>query len=412
MITQAVVLAGGMGTRLGEKSRERPKPMQMVGGRPFLEYIIWNLKRHGVTDVLLSVGHLASVISDYFGDGYRHGVRISYMLEERPAGTAGALALCASALNKRFYFLNGDTLFDINFDDLALLAQKSQVIGALALRSVEDVSRYGEVILDGAVVKQFHEKQRPRSGLVSGGIAAFNREIVSYLPPPPCSIERDVFPGLASKGQLLARGYDGFFLDIGLPDTLEHAQTAIPAWKRKPAILLDRDGVLNIDNGYVCSPERFQWTTGAIDAVKAANDAGVLVLIITNQAGIARGYYSEGQFESFMQWINVQLRKQGAHLDGWYHCPHHPTHGIAELKVECDCRKPQPGLFKKAIAEWELNPEQCVMIGDKDTDLQAASKCGIKGIRFDPTSDDLLSILKRNFLPAMSTSTGLANYCI
>lgn len=403
LITQAVILAGGLGTRLGALSKERPKPMQIVGEKPFLEYLIWNLKRHGVTDVLLSVGHLAHVISDYFGDGQRHGLRISYIHESSPVGTAGALALCASKLDERFYFLNGDTLFDINFDDLALQLQGSDSIGALALRAVDDISRYGEVQLEGRVIKRFAEKQGSRPGLVSGGIVALDRRIVSFLPEPPCSIERDVFPILTEKGLLVAKAYDGFFLDIGLPDTLELSQSIVPAWKKKPALLLDRDGVLNIDHGYVCDPERFEWTSGAVQAVKAANDAGFLVIVITNQAGIARGYYSVEKFESFMGWINSQLRANGAHLDGWYHCPHHPEEGIGDLKVSCNCRKPMPGLIEQAITDWELDPELCLMIGDKNSDLEAASACGIKGILFDTSKDDLSAIVNQRVIPALNS---------
>ena len=141
LITQAVILAGGLGTRLGARSKDRPKPMQLVGEKPFLEYLIWNLKRYGVTDVLLSVGYLANVISDHFGNGERFGVRIRYVHESSPVGTGGALGLCAPLLAERFYFLNGDTLFDVNLDDLATQLQGPDVIGALALRAVDDVSR-------------------------------------------------------------------------------------------------------------------------------------------------------------------------------------------------------------------------------------------------------------------------------
>lgn len=168
------------------------------------------------------------------------------------------------------------------------------------------------------------------------------------------------------------------------------------------AVLLDRDGVLNVDKGYVCTAERFEWTRGAVEAVRAANDAGLLVIVTTNQSGIARGYYTESQFRDFTAWIDGQLRERGAHVDGWYHCPHHPVDGLGDLRVECDCRKPQPGLVRRAIADWGLDPRSCVMIGDKDSDLEAAAACGIAGVRFDARTDDLHETLVGSVFPRLS----------
>jgi D-glycero-D-manno-heptose 1,7-bisphosphate phosphatase len=235
--------------------------------------------------------------------------------------------------------------------------------------------------------------------LVNGGVVVLSRDILSYLPTPPASIERDVFPKLAALGILVAKNYQRFFIDIGLPETLELAQSAVPAWRAKSAILLDRDGVLNIDHGYVCTPERFEWTPGAVAAVRSANDAGVLVLVVTNQAGIARGRYTQAEFHHFMEWMNMQLRSNGAHLDGWYHCPHHPNGVVPELTVACQCRKPEPGMVAQAITEWGLEPRRCVMIGDKDSDIEAANRCGVFAIRFDSGHDNLQDLLANVALP-------------
>jgi D-glycero-D-manno-heptose 1,7-bisphosphate phosphatase len=199
----------------------------------------------------------------------------------------------------------------------------------------------------------------------------------------------------------VGRAYPGFFLDIGRPGAAAAARRSLPAWRRKPALLLDRDGVLNEDVGYVCTAERFVWIRGAVEAIHAANDAGLLVLVLTNQSGIARGHYSEEQFRGFTAWIDVQLRDRGAHVDGWYHCPHHPVDGIGPLKTECECRKPRPGLVRRAIADWDLDPGRCLMVGDKDSDLQAAAACGIGGIRFDARSDDLRQTVETRVLPLL-----------
>jgi len=158
--------------------------------------------------------------------------------------------------------------------------------------------------------------------------------------------------------------------------------TEIPRWQRKPALFLDRDGVLNVDTGYVHLPEEFQWIDGAPEAVKMFNDAGYLVIVITNQSGIGRGLYSEEEFKGFTRWIDEKLRSRGAHIDAVYYCPHHPTEAQGRYKTDCSCRKPKPGLIDRALTECPIDQACSVMIGDKASDIQAARCIGIEGYRF------------------------------
>ena len=149
-----------------------------------------------------------------------------------------------------------------------------------------------------------------------------------------------------------------------------------------PALLLDRDGTLNLDKGWVHRPEDFVWIEGAREAVKWANERGILVLVLTNQSGIARGYYSEQQFLDFTAWIERELAAFGAHLDATYYCPHHPTEGRGAYRRECSCRKPAPGLIHRAREEWRFRWTESLMIGDSDTDIQAAVAAGVTPVRF------------------------------
>lgn len=163
----------------------------------------------------------------------------------------------------------------------------------------------------------------------------------------------------------------------------------------KAALLLDRDGTLNVDRGWVHRPEDFTWIDGAREAVKWANDHGVLVLVITNQAGIARGYYTEQAFHAFTAWINKELAVVGARIDGTYYCPHHPTEGKGQYRRECRCRKPAPGLIERALAEWRFDPAHSVMIGDAEHDVAAAAAAGIRAVRF--TGGNLLDCVTHAF---------------
>lgn len=377
------MLAGGLGTRLGKATAETPKPLLECGGKPFLEYLLWNLARHGIREIILSTGYLAGRIEAHFGSTGPLGVSLRYSVEEEPLGTGGAVGLARTMLADEFLVINGDTLNELNYLDLTLSLQDSALIGAMALRRVEDVSQYGQVELRDGRVVSFAEKSGIGPGLINGGIYALRNEVLDKIPEGGSSLERDIFPGLAREGRLAGKPYDGFFLDIGLPETLARAQTALPDWQRKPAVFFDRDGTLNLDHGYVHTKDKFQWLEGAREAVKLANDRGYLVLVITNQSGIGRGYYDEDHFADFSAWINSELRKSGAHLDATYRCPHHPTEARGEYLKACGCRKPEPGMILQATEEWDIDPAGSVLFGDKESDIEAARRAGIRGVLYE-----------------------------
>jgi NDP-sugar pyrophosphorylase family protein len=230
MIDQAIILAGGLGTRLGELTRSMPKPLLEVSGRPFLEYVFWNLQRHGICRVVLSVGYLAEKIQAVFGDGSQYGIDLSYIVETEPLGTGGGLKLASGLLDDKFLVLNGDTIFDVNYLDLAT-GHPSENLVTMALRYVDDVSRYGNVKLEGGQVQGFCEKSAAGPGVISGGVYFMRKEALEFLPGGCSSIEQDMFPRLAEAGKLGGLIYRGFFLDIGLPETYKAAQISLPKWQ-------------------------------------------------------------------------------------------------------------------------------------------------------------------------------------
>lgn len=167
------------------------------------------------------------------------------------------------------------------------------------------------------------------------------------------------------------------------------------ARRLQPALLLDRDGTLNVDCGWVHRPDDFRWIEGAREAIRWANDRRILVFVITNQAGIARGYYTENEFHAFTAWIDRDLAACGAHVDATYYCPHHPSEGLGPYRRQCHCRKPAPGLIERALAEWGFDPARSVMIGDAEHDVDAAVAAGIRAVRY--TGGSLLEYVKRAF---------------
>ena len=164
---------------------------------------------------------------------------------------------------------------------------------------------------------------------------------------------------------------------------------------KQPAVFFDRDGVLNIDHGYTYRQEDFEWMPGAIETIKRFNDRGFLVFVVTNQSGVARGYYKEADVNKLHQYMQQELAQHAAHIDAFYYCPHHP-YGQGKYRKVCDCRKPRPGMILKALSEWPVDQKRTVVIGDKPSDIEAATAAGLKGYLF--SDDNLYLIIERQIL--------------
>jgi D-glycero-D-manno-heptose 1,7-bisphosphate phosphatase len=165
---------------------------------------------------------------------------------------------------------------------------------------------------------------------------------------------------------------------------------------KQAAVFFDRDGVLNVDHGYTYRPEDFQWMPGAVETIKYFNERNYLVIVITNQSGVARGYYTEEDVNVLHEYMNVELKKQGAHVDCFYYCPHHPEGKIVKYKSKCNCRKPAPGMLMQAMEEWPINKEVALVIGDKPSDVVAAEAAGVKGYLF--AGENLLTYIQENII--------------
>ena len=163
----------------------------------------------------------------------------------------------------------------------------------------------------------------------------------------------------------------------------------------RPAAFLDRDGVLNVDHGYVHRPEQLDWIAGAPEAVRLLNDAGYAVIVITNQAGVARGYYDEAAVRHFNAHMQDSLAAMGARIDAIYYCPHHPHGTVKEFAIACRCRKPMPGMLEQAAGDWPLDLAHSFLIGDKDSDIAAAQAFNIRGVKFDARTQSLVELVRR-----------------
>lgn len=418
-IRQCAILVGGLGTRLGALTAATPKPLLPIGDRPFLAWLMREFMRFGVEEFLLLTGYLSAEVEaqvQALAALLPRAARIVVSKEPAQAGTGGAVFYARERLEDRFLLCNGDSLFDCNLARLLANAADDgpEVVGRIMLRRIEDASRYGVVELDGDRITAFRARplpavadadlsgapiaHTPTAGVINAGIYVYDRRLLDEL-TPRCSLEREVMPRLARRGALRGTVAEGYFRDIGVPDDLAFAAEEMPRVLRRRALFLDRDGVINVDHGYVASREQFEWIPGAREAIRAATDAGWHVFVVTNQAGIARGYYTEADMGALHAWMTDEIRRAGGTLDDLRFCPFHPEATVEAYRHRAHpWRKPAPGMLLDLIRAWQINPENAVLVGDQDTDLQAAEAAGVKAQKF--TGGNLLDVVRPLLQPS------------
>jgi D-glycero-D-manno-heptose 1,7-bisphosphate phosphatase len=383
VLKQCAILVGGLGTRLGAATAALPKPLLPVAGRPFVDFLIAEAIRRGFTEIVLLAGYRSGEVLAYVQKARaRFDVDLRIVVEDEPMGTGGALANAAPLLDDEFLLLNGDTWFDFNWLDLVVKCQNRKCAAGVGLRMASQVDRYETAEFDGSFITGIHTRgTAPEACLVNGGVYYFTRRCIEHL-KGPSSLEGSVLPHLAASQLLGGEVYEAFFLDIGLPQTLQMAQTAVPARTRRPAAFLDRDGVLNEDRSYTHSISDLVWISGAREAVKKLNDWGYYVFVVTNQAGVAHGYYDPQDMHGLHDSMIQRLRQIGACIDDWRYCFFHPNAKLDRFRGDHDWRKPRPGMLLDLMQSWPVDCAESFLIGDKQIDIEAARAAGITGHLF------------------------------
>lgn len=218
---QAILLAGGLGTRLRSVVNDRPKPMALIGDKPFMEYVVHELSRHDIREIIFAVGYKGSMVEEYFGDGSRFGVKVSYAYEEELLGTAGAIKNAGRFVTEdSFFVLNADTFYQMDYSRLLRVKEEKALEMALVLREVPDISRYGAAVLSDGMLTGFNEKVKVSCpGTINGGVYLMNRELLEAIPSGKVSLENEMIPVWMKEGRRLG-GFvnDGYFIDIGIPE--------------------------------------------------------------------------------------------------------------------------------------------------------------------------------------------------
>lgn len=399
---QAVIMAGGKGTRLGSIAQNIPKPMVTIDGKPLLEYQIDNIKDNGITDVILVVGYLGDVIKGYFGNGSKWNINIHYYFEKTPLGTAGALAQINKDLEENFVLIFGDLFIDINLKKFFAFHTKKQALISLFAHPNSHPYDSDIIIADkngkvnGWICKNVDIKYDYKN-LVNAGIYVINKKIVDYIISfqnksgrETVDLEKDVIIPSINWGRIFAYCSTEYVKDIGTPKRFEKVKkdfrNSICSYRnlknKQKCIFLDRDGTINKYVGLLKAADQVELESGAAEAIRYINESKYLAIVITNQSVIARGISSFEELERIHNRMYTLLGNEGSYVDDLYYCPHHPHSGyegeVKELKIDCECRKPKIGMLKQAADKYNIDIKNSWFVGDTGTDVRTGINAGMR----------------------------------
>jgi len=396
---QAVILAGGKGTRIKEVSQGLPKPMIPILGKPLLQHLIEQCVTHNIFNIKLLVSYKKEVIKDFFGDGSRYGVSIQYIVEDIPRGTAGALIDALPELEEQFLVIYGDTFFDIDLGYFWKFHKERKGDASIFLHPNDHPYDSDLVEVDSSLrVQKIHpypHDNQWRQNLVNAAVYIFNKDAlqnINFVSRRP-DIAKELFPVMLKSGKKLY-GYISteYIKDMGTPKRLFRVKQDINSGKvhllkrqtPKVAIFMDRDGTINKEVGHLSRPEQFELIDGTGEAIRKINKAGILSIVVTNQPVVARGELTELELKVIHNKMDTLLGRYGAYVDRLYYCPHHTDAGfegeIKELKFDCDCRKPKIGMFTEAKKNLNIDFDKSWVIGDSFRDIHSAKNAGMKSI--------------------------------
>lgn len=423
-----IIMAGGRGSRISERFPNIPKPLIPIDNVPVLEREIRSLALQGYRDIILTVSYLADQIMEYFGDGSSLtdeagnclGVSIEYFVEETPLGNAGALFKLRKKIgNEDFLLLNADAVFDVDFNRMVRYHQEKHALVTLFTHPNSHPHDSGLIIADkdGCVEKWLSkEDERPvyYKNRVNAGLHVISPLVLDRIDIDiehigerdlktgktlKVDLDRQILKPLCSSKRMYCYDSPEYVKDMGTPERYDSVVrdfeagivTAKNLSNKQKAVFLDRDGTINKYVGFLRDSSEVELLAGVAEAIKKINVSGYLCIVVTNQPVIARGEVTFAQLDEIHNKMETLLGLEGAYIDGLYVCPHHPHSGyegeIPELKFDCDCRKPKPGMLLKAAEDFHIDLSQSYMIGDSEIDIVAGKNAGCKTVLVSANGD-------------------------
>ena len=425
---KTVIMAGGKGTRISQLFPDIPKPLIGIKDKdgitmPVLERELISLRDQGFTDILLTVSYMHEKIENYFGDGKKLGINITYFIEDAPLGNAGALFKVRDWFGEDpFLLLNADSVFDVDFRRMTEYHKSKGGLVTLFTHPNSHPFDSGIVIADssGEVIDWLaKEDKRPEfyKNRVNAGLHVIDPKVLDMCgidkdtvgPDFKVDLDRMILKPLCGTGKMFCYDSPEYVKDMGTPErysqvSRDFASGVVEAKNlshKQKALFLDRDGTINKYVGFLRDINEFELLDGVSDAIKDINASGYLAVVVTNQPVIARGEVTVPELDAIHNKLETLLGNDGAYIDGLYYCPHHPDKGfvgeIPELKIDCECRKPKPGMLIKAADDLNIDLGSSWMIGDGKNDIEAGRNAGCKTVYLG-TDGSVLSDLKADSL--------------
>lgn len=407
---KTIIMAGGRGTRISTLYPDIPKPLIPIGGVPVLEREIGSLRDQGFTELILTVSHMGDKIMDYFGDGSKLGVSIQYYNETTPLGNAGALFKLRDQLTDDFLLLNADAIFDVDFNRMVDFHRSHG--GLVTLFTHPNSHPYDSGLLiaeENLSVRQWLAKEDARpiyyKNRVNAGLHVISPAVVDMVEIDAdrigsvdettgksikIDLDRQLLKPLAGTGKMFCYDSPEYVKDMGTPERYYSVLFDFKAGtvkaknlkNKQKAVFLDRDGTINKYVGFLRNIDHFELIDGVAEAIREINESGYLCIVITNQPVIARGEVTVPELNEIHNKMETLLGLESSYVDGIYYCPHHPHKGyegeVPELKIDCDCRKPKPGMIFKAAQDFNIDLQESWMVGDDENDIKAGIAAGCK----------------------------------
>lgn len=394
VINQAVILAGGLGTRLKPFTDEHPKPMYKFKKRPFIEYLILQTKDFGIDNVVLLLGYRANEVMEYLGNGEKYGVHIQYSIAPTEYETGSRLLSAYDILQEDFLLMYCDNYCPIDFEKLcADYVVKKADIQITAYANKDGYTKNNLKVGEDDRI-ECYDKSRTAGNLagVDIGYALVKKSVLDYIKEQNgenLNFEKTVYPIVANNKKMYATVTEHRYYSIG---SWERIKFTKQFFHNPKTVFLDRDGTLNIRPPKACyieKTEEFQWLEGAMEAVKYLKDKGYRLILVSNQPGIARGRLTEDILAEIHDKMQTDLLENtGYKVDAIYYCPHNWDAG-------CSCRKPKPGMLYQAQKEYSLNLRECILIGDDERDVEAGQAVGCTCYQVTE-KQSLLDIVRKN----------------
>ncbi len=415
---KTVIIAGGKGTRLG--LTDIPKPMVSIGGRPLLEHLVLLAKRYGSEEIYILSGHLSEVIVNYFGNGAKWGIKVHHVIEPYPLGTAGSVKQLEHELKERFMVFYGDVVMDFDIRQFIDFDEKHEGIGTVLVHPNDHP--YDSDLLEvdsSSKVMHVHSKPHDESqyyqNIVNAAIYIFSPKIFDYIEKDiPQDFGKTILNKVVMAGEnLYAYRTSEYLKDMGTKDRFKKVENDFVTGKvarlnrknKRACIFLDRDGVINPDMGNLPTVDGFKLLPGVAQAIQSINASDYINIVVTNQPMIAKGFIKENEVIEIHKKMETLLGQKHAYVDGIYYCPHHPDKGfpgeILELKIDCNCRKPKPGLLLKAANEYGIDFSRSWMVGDNEKDLIAGKAVGCRTVFINDEESEYADFRCKDLLDAI-----------